>query len=30
VDFICKKNDKIMYVQVAYLLENKETKEREF
>ena len=30
VDFVCKKDDKIMYLQVAYLLETEATKQREF
>ena len=30
VDFIARKNNQTLYVQVAYLLANKETEEREF
>jgi len=30
VDFVCEKEWKIMYLQVAYLLESEEVKEREF
>jgi uncharacterized protein len=30
VDFVCEKNWKKMYIQVAYLLESEKTKEREF
>lgn len=30
IDFVCKKNNKKMYIQVTYLLENEETIEREF
>ena len=30
VDFVCKKNDKTIYIQVSYLLASEDTKEREF
>ena len=30
VDFVCKKNDETMYIQVSYLLASEDTKEREF
>lgn len=30
IDFVCKKNNKKMYIQVTYLLENEKTIEREF
>ena len=30
IDFICKKNNQKIYIQVTYLLENAETIEREF
>lgn len=30
VDFVCEKNWNIMYIQVAYLLENNKTRDREF
>lgn len=30
VDFICKKNDETIYIQVSYLLASEDTKEREF
>ena len=30
VDFVCEKNWELIYIQVAYLLESSETKEREF
>ncbi len=30
IDFICQKFDKIIYIQVAYSLDNKETRKREF
>lgn len=30
VDFVCEKNDRVMYIQVAYLLASEETKAREF
>lgn len=30
IDFVCKKNNQKIYIQVSYLLENEETVEREF
>ena len=30
IDFVAKKNDDIVYIQVAYLMQNEETKKREF
>ena len=30
VDFVCEKDGEIMYLQIAYLLESEETKQREF
>ncbi|AMD94724.1 ATP-binding protein [Leptotrichia sp. oral taxon 847] len=30
IDFVCKKNDKIIYIQVSYLLASEDTKEKEF
>ena len=30
VDFVCKKNDETIYIQISYLLASEDTKEREF
>ncbi len=30
IDFIARKNDKLIYIQVSYIMETKETQEREF